>query len=257
MFDKFLFDRNAFDRSVSSEGFALTILGSGQATFYLTVKTPISCGVSGQGSLTPNIRMVQRLSQSFAGVGNVQNVTMILRRSTATALSGQGALSPKLTIRTPIAAALSGYGGLSVSSQMYLTQRILAALSGTGVFTPRPVLAVAVNGILQGTGGMSAQTRLQLPLGILHQGDGAFVLRRLGALNENVIELIGINFLPGETITIDTDLLQVLFGPIEDVSSITSDSIFFELSPGENEIIIDVDADATMDVVAIWQNRWL
>ena len=57
--------------------------------------------------------------------------------------------------------------------------------------------------------------------------------------------------------TIDTDLLQVLFGSIEDVSAVTSDSVFFELNPGENEILISTDSVTTLDVTAIWQNRWL
>ena len=82
-------------------------------------------------------------------------------------------------------------------------------------------------------------------------------LRRLSVLNENIIELIGIEFAPGDTIIIDTDLLQVLFGSKEDVSSVTSDSVFFELNPGENEITIDVDAETVLDITAVWQNRWL
>src|SRR5574344_875375 len=94
----------------------------------------------------------------------------------------------------------------------------------------------------------------QLPIALYVGGKGEFILRRIGAFNENVIELIGIDFKPGDTITIDTDLLQVLFGPIEDVSSVTTDSEFFELNPGENEIIIDMDALSDMDVTAIWQN---
>lgn len=257
MFDKLLFDRNAFDRSVSSEGLSLTMLGSGQVGLRLTVKTPISSNPSGDGSLTSNIRMRQNITHTFTGNGNINAVTMILRRSTVASLSGQGALTPNFTIRTPIAVALSGNGGIVINSQMFLTQRMQGTLSGAGEFVPRPVLWTAFVGNLHGSGEISSQIRLQLPLLILQQGQGTIILRRIGALNENVIELIGINFLPGETITIDTDLLQVLFGPIEDVSSITSDSIFFELNPGENEIIIDVDADATMDVVAIWQNRWL
>ena len=257
MFDKLLFDRNAFDRSVSSEGLSLTMLGSGQVGLRLTVKTPIGSNPSGDGSLTSNIRMRQNIAHTFTGNGNINAVTMILRRSTVASLSGQGALTPNFTIRTPIAVALSGNGGIVINSQMFLTQRMQGTLSGDGAFVPRPVLWTAFAGNLHGSGEISSQIRLQLPLLILQQGQGSIILRRIGALNENVIELIGINFLPGETITIDTDLLQVLFGPIEDVSSITSDSVFFELNPGENEIIVDIDSDTTMDIVAIWQNRWL
>jgi hypothetical protein len=257
MFDKLLFDRNAFDRSVSSEGLSLTMLGSGQVGLRLTVKTPIGSNQSGVGSLTPNIRMRQRITQTFAGNGNINAVTMILRRSTVAPLSGQGALIPNFTIRTPIAAALSGHGGMAVNSQMFLRQYMTGVLSGGSGLTLPIVMGTAMIGHLQGSGGMSTKTILNLPLTILQQGQGAFVLRRLGALNENVITLINIDFQPGDTITIDTDLLQVLFGPTEDVSSITSDSVFFELNPGENEITIDMDSNNTLDVIAIWQNRWL
>ena len=257
MFDKTLFDRNAFDRSDSSEVFSLTMLGSGQVGLRLTVKTPTGSSVAGSGTLNSNIQMQQRIVQPFVGSGNLSEVTLQLRRLTAASLSGGSVLTTNLTVRTPIAASLSGQGGFVISSQMRLRQFMAAVLSGTSSFVPRPNLAVAMTGLLQGAGGMSAQVRLWLPLMILQQGQGTIILRRLGSKSENVIELIGINFLPGETITIDTDLLQVLFGPIEDVSSITTDSIFFELNPGENEIIIDVDSDSTMDVVAIWQNRWL
>ena len=104
---------------------------------------------------------------------------------------------------------------------------------------------------------MVPRVSLGLPLTIGMKGQGSAMLRRLSGLNENAIELIGINLLPGETVTIDTDLLQVLVGLVEDVSSVTTESVFFELNPGENEIIIDVDSASKMDIVTIWQNRWL
>ena len=257
MFDKILFDRNAFDRSVSSEGITLTMLGSAQIGLRLTVRTPNGSSLSSIGSLVSNIQMQQAIVKNLTGNGNLNDLVMIFKRSTAAPLSGQGALVSNFTVRTPITAALRGNGGVTINSQMFMYQRMQGALSGTGVFTPKPVLGTAIIGEMHGTGGLSPQVRLSLPLDILQEGQGGFVLRRLGALNENVIELININLLPGETITIDTDLMQVLFGAIEDVSSITTDSIFFELNPGENEIVIDADSDTTMEVVALWQNRWL
>ena len=257
MFDKNLFDRNAFDRSVSSDGIDLTMLGSGQVEFRLTVRMPIGNGINGVGSLAPNLRMQQRIVKTFNGTGDIATVTMILRRSTAAAFAGQGVMTPNLVVRTTIKGSLSGQGGFSVNSNMFLYQNIRGDLSGAGVFTPRPVLETAMPGSMGGSGQMSSTVHMQLPLTIAPHGQGLLTLRRLGALNENVIELIGINFLPGETITIDTDLLQVLFGATEDVSSITNESIFFELNPGENEITIDIDADSVLDIVAIWQNRWL
>ena len=96
-----------------------------------------------------------------------------------------------------------------------------------------------------------------MPITIDVTGSGEMTLRRLSAIDESILELININLLPGEVVTIDTDLLQVLFGSIEDVSAVTSDSVFFELNPGENEILISTDSVTTLDVTAIWQNRWL
>jgi len=257
MFDKTLFDRNAFDRSVSSGGIDLTMLGSGQVVFQLTIQIPIGSNMDGNGSLTSNIQMQQHLIEAFTGVGDLNNLTMILKRATEATLSSQGALESNIVMRTPISAALSGTGGITISSQMLMYQFMQGTLSGSGAIIPGLVVNTELIGLLQGSGQMSSQISLQLPLIILHQGEGVFALRRIGGLNENAIELIGINFLPGETITIDTDLLQVLFGSIEDVSSITSNSIFFELNPGENEITIDADTNNIMDVTAIWQNRWL
>lgn len=257
MFNKTLFDRNAFDRNVSSDGIGLTTLGSGQAIFQLTVKTPIGANINGVGLLTPNIRLQQRLIKSFDGVGDIADVTVILRHPTTITFNSQGALNTVLVVRTPIMVALSGHGSFEVNSKMFVYQNMRSNLSSTGIFTPQPVLENAMIGNMSGSGQMTMSVNLRIPLIIQSHGQGSFLLRRVGGLNENVIELIGINLLPGETITIDTDLLQVLFGAIEDVSSITNESIFFELNPGENEIVIDIDADTTLDVIAIWQNRWL
>ena len=257
MFDKTLFDRNAFDRSVSSDGITLTMLGSGTVGLRFTLKTPITSNLNSNGLLLSNIRMQQSIAKNLTGAGNLNTLTLILKRSTTIALSGQGALISNFTVRTPIAAALSGGGGVAIDSQMFLRQYMASPLSGSGIFNLPIVMGTGMIGHLQGAGEMSTQIRLNLPLAILQQGEGALILRRLGALNENIISLINMDLLPGETITIDTDLLQVLFGSTEDVSSITTDSIFFELNPGENEITFDMDSNTTLDVIVIWQNRWL
>lgn len=257
MFDKTLFDRNAFDRSVSSDGITIAILSSSQIDVRLVVKTPIGCAFVGSSSFVSTVQMRQNIAEAFSGVGNIDALPLILKRSTAASLTGQGNLGVNAIIRTPIKAALSGGGAMSIDSRMLILQNIRSAFFGSGTFTSRPILKTEIVGGLRGSGGMSLPIALELPLTISLQGQGSLVPQRLGALNENVIALMGINLLPGETLTIDTDLLQVLIGSIEDVSSITNDSVFFELNPGENEIVIDVDSDTTMGVVAVWQNRWL
>ena len=81
----------------------------------------------------------------------------------------------------------------------------------------------------------------------------------------SVLDLRNISLLPGETITIDTDSMVVLFGLVHDVSSLTSDSEFFELDKGTNELRFDWTYEANpnpipeneLEVTIIWQNRWL
>ena len=258
MFDTTLFDRNALDRSVSSDGqIALTMLGSSQTDARLTIRTPTGGNVAGSGSLAPMVRMQQNVGKALTGIGNVENVTLILRRSTSIPISSQGLLQPNLVIRTPIIGAFSGSSDLNVNSKTFLRQNIYGGLTGAGSMSPQVVFKTERSYALRGDGQMIPRVKLWLPLNIDMKGQGNLALRRLSGLNENAIELIGINLLPGETVTIDTDLLQVLVGMVEDVSSVTTESVFFELNPGENEIIIDADSAGKMDVVAIWQNRWL
>ena len=261
MFDKTLFDRNAFDRSVSSDGITLTMMAHGDVIFNFIVKTPTGAAIGSAGSLVSNVQMRQNIVNAFAGAGSIPNVTMLLRRSTAAPLTGDGVLNTNLVVRTPITGALSGAGGVLVDSRLFLYQNMIGNLSGVGAFTPRPIFETELFcDVIRGIGEMSPHVNLQLPLKISSKGQGAFILRRLGSLNENVIELFNINLLPGETITIDTDLMVVLFGSVEDVSATSTESVFFELNPGANELAIDLgvdDSHNTMAVTAIWQNRWL
>ena len=261
MFDKTLFDRNAFDRSVSSDGITLTMIANSKIEFNFIVKTPAGAAINSAGSLVSNVQMRQNIVNAFAGVGSIQQVTMFLRRSTAAPLTGGGVLNTNLVVRTPINCALSGTGGVVIDSRMFLYQNMIGNLVGAGAFTPRPVFETELFcDVIRGSGEMSPHVNLQLPLKISSTGQGAFILRRLGSLNENVIELFGINLLPGETITIDTDLMEVLFGSVEDVSATSTESVFFELNPGANELAIDLgvdDSENTMAITAIWQNRWL
>lgn len=257
MFDMILFDRNAFDRSVSSGGIALTTSGGGQVEVRITLVTPIEFNLSGGGLFVPRVQSPQDVVPAFSGIGGMSGSALVLKRSITMSLNSQGALGISPVVYMPIIITFQGSGGISISPQTYLRQYMQGALSGMGTFVPQFVLAVSVTSNMQGSGEASPQISLQLPLVISHQGESSFMLRRLAAINANVIELIGINLLPGETVTIDTDSLDVLFGVIEDVSSVSTDSVFFELSPGENEITIDADSDGTMEVTAVWQNLWL
>lgn len=258
MFDKTLFDRNAFDRSVSSDGFSITMIGKGDSGYKIVFRSPVSSAVAGSGAFVPAIVAQQRLSNNFSGSGTLSQTQIVLKRNTGAALSGAGKFSSSFIVKTPIFGRMDGASVMGIGNKMFLYQNIKSALSGSGEINARPVISVSFASNMSGSGDSQFRTfSLQLPLLPNMSGNGQIILRRLGALNENVIELIGIDFKPGDIITIDTDLLQVMFGAIEDVSAITSDSVFFELNPGENEITIDVNSEAKMNVTAVWQNRWL
>ena len=87
----------------------------------------------------------------------------------------------------------------------------------------------------------------------------------IGDIQTEVINLIGISLLPNQTITIDTDSMIVLFGLKHDVSSLTNDSVFFNLNEGTNEIKFIIGYESApspipaneLETRIIWQNRWL
>ena len=59
--------------------------------------------------------------------------------------------------------------------------------------------------------------------------------------------------------------MTVLFGVNHDVSSLTDESIFFELNEGTNELKFEISYEIQpnplpaneLDTTLIWQNRWL
>lgn len=258
MFDKILFDRNAFDRSVSSDSIDVTIVGSGRLDVKLVMRTDVPMlPFRGAGDMLTTLVAQQRLGIQMAATGGIAETEIILRLPLTAKFSGAGVMVPNMALRTPTPVKFSGAGAFAISNQMVLYQYMIGALSGSGSFIPKLVARTEIPTMFNGSGEMNATPILRLPLSIPLKGSGEMILRRIGARNENVIELIDINLLPGETIIIDTDLLQVWFGIREDVSAITPESVFFELFPGDNELTVDTDTEEKLDITTIWQNRWL
>lgn len=123
-----------------------------------------------------------------------------------------------------------------------------------------------------GVGGQNAEEFLDLelltPLFISLVGASKIEVIQLGNTDISYIYLEGLDLAPGEEIVIDTDLLITIINGIYDVSGITSDSVFFELGPGINELIFYPEYDNypefysdplgnELDISLIWQNRWL
>lgn len=260
MFDKTLFDRNAFNRSVSSDGtITATINTSSGMQLKINLIVPISSvPLSGSGQFNTIFTGKQNMSITFSGSGKIEDTTVSLQSKNSLTVSGTGTFKPEISVKTPLKANLSGTSSMVLDSRVYIIQNMTVPLSGFGVITNSALVDVSIHPIFSGVGSLTTALELKVLIGGNLKGEGTVLLRRLSAFNEVVFELIGITLEPGQTLTIDTDSLQVLFGSIEDVSSVTTDSVFLELNPGQNDISISTDSsDATLDVLAVWQNRWL
>lgn len=259
MFNKILFDRNAFDRSVSSNNLLVAFNATGSLNSRIVIQTPLNFKpMLGGSSLSTNIRMQQNVGLNLSGEGQVKDLSLVLRLRLTTQLKGSGTVAPNFSIQTPFRGALGGSGGIGVSDKMYIIQHMFGIFNGNALLSNDILFKTSIEPVqLNGGSVLNNLIALQLPITTTLSGSSKLELRRLGALNENMFELVDIDLMPGESVIIDTDLLQVLFGPIEDVSSVTTNSVFFELNPGENEILISTDVGEKIDVDIIWQNRWL
>lgn len=259
MFNKTLFNRNAFNRSVSLSSISVSIVGSGTIATRIVMR--IESGVktmAGTSVMSCGVVMRQQVGLAIDGNSSMINDALNLSMSLKPVrFSGTGDIVPKFSVRTPMNGNLSGDGDTKIDNRMRIQQHMTGIITSSGKFTTEFINHTPLIINLTGASTLKGLIALPIPIPMNLAGSSELTLRRLSAANVNTFELIDINLLPGETVTIDTDLLQVLFGIIEDVSSVTSDSIFFELNPGENEITISTDSDTTLEVTAIWQNRWL
>lgn len=212
----------------------------------------------GSSGMTCGIVMRQQMGGAIAGTSDLANSALTLVvRIPSIKFTGTGILTPTLNVATPFTVSFDGSSECKINDKMYLAQQLSAHISAGGVFNTQFIMQSPITTYLTGDSNLAGNVTLPMPLLSDLMGSGDIILRRLSAVNENILELININLLPGETVIVDTDLLQVLFGSIEDVSAVTSDSVFFELNPGENEILISTDSNTALDVTAVWQNRWL
>ena len=259
MFNKNMFNRNAFNRSVSLSNISIPMMSTNSLTLQLIVRVMISHQpFAGSSALTCKLIMKQSMSGTFSGSSEVKPDTTVLGlRLPSTTIKGTGSFAPRISVATPFKGSFNGSGASGVNNKIYFIQSFAPTIPAGGTLETKFVMQTPITINLSGGSSLKSTVTLPMPIAMDITGFGEMTLRRLSAIDESILELININLLPGEVVTIDTDLLQVLFGSIEDVSAVTSDSVFFELNPGENEILISTDSVTTLDVTAIWQNRWL
>lgn len=259
MFNKLLFNRNAYDRSVGSPSLTSTISTYGSMQLKLIISSTVPLRqISSNGDMSCKITMRQHVSSNIVGSGKLDNTDVLLRmKLQVNRIQGLGDFIPSIGVRVPIKGNVSGNGNILTDNRFRALQYINGNIKSYGNIEPQLMLQTNNPADIGGNSNMYGAVSLLVPLMISLNGKSLMTLRRLGGLNENILEFEDINLLPGETMTIDTELLKVMFGMREDVSSVTSDSIFFELSPGENELVISTDSNSELDVSVIWQNRWL
>lgn len=162
-------------------------------------------------------------------------------------LSAEGAVICRPTVITPLRYVLfTSVGRLNTLYPVYIVH--------TDILIPDSI------GQIRG-----ANLVLVLPLTITLTSSGDMDILNIGDAVVSVLDLRNINLLPDQTITIDTDAMVVLFGLEHDVSSLTNDSVFFELSEGINELKFEIGYEVAPDPIPaneletafIWQNRWL
>ena len=72
------------------------------------------------------------------------------------------------------------------------------------------------------------------------------------------LALANLNFRPGDTITIDTETLDVFINGEPDVDCWVTGSDFFKLGRGVNTLTFYDDvSERELEVTVIWADRWL
>lgn len=258
MFNKSLYDKSLYDRSVSSDDINGILMSRSIMDLKLVVITPLAFNpMTSQSPFGMYMTMIQTVNVELTGEGHIEDTEVILLQNIKTNMSGSGDLKLNINAKTDIKGILNGYGTLK-DLKPDIHQHIYGRLTGSGTVSSKLNFNQLIDVSLQGEGQLqNKEVNLKLNIAPEISGSGDLVMSRFGSLGEDIFELIGIDLKPGETVTIDTDLLDVIFGHRHDVTSVTADSVFFELNPGENQITISTDVEGSLDTTIIWNNRWL
>jgi len=256
MFDNDPFNRNSYNRDIASNSMNCYLYCYGNLTVGIVIPFPTEATLSGIGSLNPGLMIPLDASGTYAGSGALNAQGFILGLPLSMTIRGTSSVTPNVSVDTPVSSTFSGQGAMQIQTTIY--QNINTWSTGVGnisidILTSR---YMELNNFT-GSGSLSGYMTYPLSLTIPINGSSALSLKRLSSYNETVFELDGLNLQPSAEITIDTDELSVFIGYIQDVSCVTTDSVFFELVPGSNNITIETDTGSNLLVTAIWQNRWL
>jgi hypothetical protein len=258
MFNRTGYDRSLYDRSSNLDNLDAILRGSSKLTTNLVVQSFFAFESKGVGGTLGSLKMLHSTRIDFSGEGVFDANDFRLRLDTAVPFSGHGSMNGGVGARVPFDVEFDGSGSTK-DSLTYLLQHVTGLVSGSGIVTGPLVLKVFLESFPGGYGDaiVNDKFKLELPLTVELNGYGDLTRCRPGELNSDVLEFDDLNLRPGQVLTIDSDELNVFIDNVLDVSGVTSDSVFFHLQPGENEITFATNATPNLEVTIIWQNRWL
>lgn len=261
MFDRAPFDQTLYDRTQDSQSVTALIRGGGDLLVGVLVESfIIPFNIKGEGNLKLPLIVRQYIYGDIVGKAEMSVSEAYMWYAISGFLDGMGDTAFELIMKDPIGdPSIDGIGEL-IESGLFFYQHTHSNLKGRGDFRYDMLLKmpIAIN-TMAGSGGMSVNNKLFLRMETRSSisGFGELILRRIGALNTEVLEFANLNLKPGQNMIIDTDELNVFIDNILNVDSVTEDSIFFQLKPGENEISFVSNGNIRLNVTVIWQNRWL
>jgi hypothetical protein len=260
MFDRASYDRTLYDRSSAFDSVEAAFRGTSKLNPGIEVRIYFEAfELGGGGGVHGSAAMRQETRAELSGEGAFGANDFRLFARMPSLLSGGGSIAFGISARTPFGAVLSGSGAAAISSALRIAQTMAGVVTGTGGLSATPTLRSYLSGLVEGKASLSVNNRLHLRLNLSPKIDGSGTLEphRLGSLNTDELEFNNLNLASGQVLTIDSDELNVLVGNVLDVSSVTSESIFFNLQPGGNELTFTYNGNASLTVTFLWQNRWL
>ena len=270
MFDRALFNKQKFDKnSANAAGVYGYVSGSASLSLlpYLHVLARLEQDIQGRSCfrLRQLCARVPVGAVDIAGgmvfdyTSGLTNARVELRPQEINAV---GDVSVDFMGRLSISASIGTGGGMEVDP--ILRSRVpvgFADFAGAGELLPKAVLAVPLGVAELALKGAIADDlmRTHVPITNLEiVAHGTVQSVSIVGLGGAALTLENINLAPGQELVIDTDTMEIFVDGAEDVSSITYDSEFFQLLPGENYLVFrDGESGRTLSVGLIFSARWL
>ena len=267
MFDKALFDKQMFDKASGEfELYAFVDIGADMLLTKLSAKAP----ASGDFSATVDLQAVRLLLRvpakadievrgEFEFTDSMLKIKLPIKADLPIHVDMNADAGTKIQIKADISFSQE-FTSEILKARMPVIYGGPADILISGDVSPKVVARIKMNQtdvVVTGnvTGRLWARVRFMgsdIPIA----GDLQPVA--VAGLGSALLEFLNINLAPGQTLIIDTDTLESWIDDIPDVTHVTTESEFFHLIPGDNQLIFrDGESSRNLQVTAVWANRWL